>query len=86
IYVLADYYNKDGRFSDPALALDENDFARILAVNGGDILIAGSRQYQVTAESLTLSFYPQPSLDQVIRWWTDCLDSWAASGKVTALD
>jgi len=82
-YSLADYYDEDGQFSDLGLSLDEKDSERVLAVSGGDILVAGDRRYEVTTESLTLSFYPQPSLDQVIRWWADCLDSWAESGKVT---
>ena len=84
-YAIIDYYNEDGRFSDLGLALDEKDFERVLSVSGGDVLIVGSRQYEVTTESLTLSFYTQPSLDQVIQWWADYMDSWAESGKVTAI-
>ena len=84
-YTITDYYNEDGKFSALGLALDEEDSERVLAVSGGELLIAGERRYEVTVESLTLSFYTQPSLDQVIQWWADCLDSWAESGKVTAV-
>jgi hypothetical protein len=85
LYTITDYYNERGKFSALGLTLDEKNSERMLAVSGGDILIAGSRQYEVKAELLTLSFYTQPSLDQVVQWWADYLDSWAESGKVTAI-
>jgi hypothetical protein len=82
ICVIADYYNEDGKFSDLGLTLDGNNSERTLTVSRGDTLIAGDRQYGVTAQLLTLSFYTQPSHDRVIQWWTDYLDSWAQSSKV----
>jgi len=85
-YNITDYYNTDdGKFSDLGLALSGENSERELTVRGGDILIDGDRRYEVMAESLTLSFYTQPSLDQVVQWWSDYLDSWAESGKVTAV-
>jgi beta-lactamase regulating signal transducer with metallopeptidase domain len=84
-YIITDYYDEDGSFSDLGLAIDEIDSERALVVRGGDILNVDGRKYEVTVESLALSCYTQPSLDQVIIWWIDCLDSWAESGKVTAL-
>ena len=85
IYVITDFYNDNGKFSDRGLTLYEKNSERMLTVSGGDILVAGNRQYVVTAESLTLSFYTQPSLNQVNAWWTDYLNSWAESGKVKAV-
>ena len=85
IYIITDYYNEDGKFSDLGLMLEENNSERVLAVSGGDILIAGDRQYEITTQSLTLSFYTQPSRDQVILWWNDYLSSWAQSDKVALL-
>jgi beta-lactamase regulating signal transducer with metallopeptidase domain len=84
-YVLTDYYNNDGRFSALGLALDERNSEKVLTVSSGDILIVGGRQYEVTTQSLTLSAYPQPSLEQAIRWWTECLNGLAASGKVRSV-
>jgi beta-lactamase regulating signal transducer with metallopeptidase domain len=85
VYTITDYYAENGKFSELGLALDEINSERTLVVNGGDILIAGGRRYEVTAESLPLSFYTQPSIDRVIGWWIDYLDSWAESGKVMTL-
>ena len=82
LYAISGYYDEDGKFSDLGLALDERDSERVLTVSDGDILIVGDRQYEVTADSLALSFYTQPSIDQVAQWWTDYLDSWAESGKI----
>jgi beta-lactamase regulating signal transducer with metallopeptidase domain len=82
IYLITDYYNEDGKFSDLGLALPEIDSARVLIVNKGDIIVAGDRQYEVKTESLTLSYYTQPSREMVIQWWIDYLDSWAEGDKV----
>ena len=83
-YIITDYYNnEDGKFSARGLALDESDSERVLMVESGDILIAGDRRFEVEAESLTLSFNTQPTHEQVVLWWTDCLDSWVEHGKVT---
>ena len=86
MYVITDYYRENGVFSDLGLELDEMNFEKVLVVNRGCVLIAGDRRYKVAAESLTLSFYTQSSLEHVIRWWIDYLDSWAESGKVTLID
>jgi beta-lactamase regulating signal transducer with metallopeptidase domain len=86
IYIITDYYNANGRFSGRGLALNEKNSEKVLKVSGGDILIAGDKQYIVTAESLTLFFYTQPSFEQVMHWWVDYLDSWATSGKVAAVN
>ena len=85
IYNIIDYYNEDGAFSELGLTLDEINSERALSVNNGDILVVGGRKYEVTADSLALSYYTQPSLDQVVIWWIDYLDSWAKNGKITEL-
>ena len=85
-YIITDYYNnEDGKFSPIGLMLDEMNSERVLTVRGGDVLIIGDRRYEVTAESLTLSFYTQPSNDQVVQWWTDCLNSLVEGDKVIAV-
>lgn len=71
LYAIADYYDANGGFSALGLALDEENSEKVLTVKAGDILIVGNREYSVTAESLTLTFYTQPSLDEVIVWWMD---------------
>ena len=86
VYSISDYYNEDGKFSTLGLGLTGKDSERALTVSDGDVLIVGTHQYKVTVESLSLSFYTQPSPDQVIKWWTDYLSSWAESGKVTAVN
>ena len=86
IYRITDYYNiEDGKFSVLGTSLSENNSERALTVSRGDVLIAGEHQYEVVVDSLTLSFYTQPTLDQVVQWWGDYLDSWAQSGKVVNL-
>ncbi|MCL1906000.1 MAG: hypothetical protein FWG06_03215, partial [Clostridiales bacterium] len=82
-YTIADYYGEDGGFSALGLALEENNSEKQLTVKAGDLLIVGDRLYIVVANSLTLSFYTQSSLNHAIKWWTDYLNSWAESGKVT---
>jgi beta-lactamase regulating signal transducer with metallopeptidase domain len=84
-YIITDYYTEDGTLSDLGLALDEMDSERVLSVSGGDTLIVGDRKYEVSNESLALSFYTQPSIDQVIEWWTNYLDSWVENSKLTVL-
>jgi beta-lactamase regulating signal transducer with metallopeptidase domain len=86
-YIITDYYNdEDGKFSPLGLGLYEKNSEKVLSVSSGDTLIVDGRRFEVTAESLTLSFYTQPSLDQAIRWWANYLDSWADSGKVTVVN
>jgi len=85
VYTITDYYNENGQFSELGLALNERNSEKVLTVSSGDILIIGNRQYIVTIESLTLSYYPQPSLDLVIQWWTDYLNNWAESGDLTVV-
>ena len=82
IYQITDYY-ADGKFSALGLSLPIGDTGeRTLTVKNGDVLIVGETKYQVTAESIPLSFYTQPSHDKVIVWWKDYLDSLSDSGKV----
>ena len=85
IYKIADYYNADGSFSALGLALDEKDSEKVLVVKEGDIIVVENQKYSVTEESLTLSFYTQPSLDEVIDWWTDHCGSLAGNGRITEL-
>jgi hypothetical protein len=40
----------------------------------------------VTAESLTLSFYTQPSLAEVIQWWTDYVEIWEEGGIIAEVN
>ena len=85
-YVIDDWYNnEDGKLSTFELGLDGENSEGELTVRSGDILVVGDRRYIVAAQSLTLSVYPQPSLDQAIRWWVDYLDSWSQSGEITLI-
>ena len=81
-YIITDYYDEDGGFSALGLALEEKNTEKQMTVTVGDLLIIGDQQYIVAANSLTLSFYTQPSLNNAIKWWTDYLNSWEESGKV----
>jgi len=85
-YVITNYYDENGRFSDLGHALGEHNSEKVLTVSSGDIIIVGGRQYRVVVETLTLTYYTQPSLDMVIRWWTDYLNSLAQSGIVTVVN
>ena len=86
VYNISEFYNnEDGKFSSLGLSLAEMKSERALTVGNGDVLVVGNQRYQVTTESLTLSFYTQPLHDQVIQWWIDYLDSWAESGKVSVV-
>ena len=82
VYAIADYYNDDGTFSDLGLALNEENSERVLTVQADDVLVVGGRQYTITAESITVPFYTQPSYDEVIEWWAAYLKSHAADGIV----
>ena len=77
IYKIADYYQDDGNFSllGQELPWDPTTAEKALDVALGDILIVGDKQYQVTAESLTLHFYTQPSLAEVLAWWSDEMET-----------
>ena len=83
-YNISDYYNSSGKFSDFGLALtyDEKNSESQLKVKRGDFFIVGKHKYEVTAESLTVFFYTQPSLDQVTEWWIHYFESAIKSGKV----
>ena len=82
-YKITDYYNSEGKLSELGEALPKNnDGENVLTLKKGDIVVVGDVQYEVTAESLDLQFYSQPSLDQVIVWWTEYMNSWLESGKV----
>lgn len=82
---ITDYYNTDGTFSDLGLVLEEVDSEKVLVLGDGDIFTLNSRKYIVTAESLTLSFYTQPSLAEVIQWWTEYVEIWEESGIIEEL-
>ena len=84
VYKITDYYNAEGKFSalGQALPFDSADGERALTVKSGDTVVVGDKRYKVTAESLTLNFYTQPSQDKVIVWWTDYMNDWKESGKV----
>jgi len=82
VYTIADYYNANGEFSALGLALDEENAEKVLTVNDGNTLVVGDHAYSVTAESLTLTFYTQPTLDEVIEWWTGYCEGWKEQGAV----
>jgi hypothetical protein len=81
-FVIADYYNEDGTFSALGLALDEINSEKVLTVKSGEILVVGDLKYEVAAESVTLSFYTQSSLENVITWWIEHMQSWQENGDV----
>jgi hypothetical protein len=68
VYNIADFYNKSGQ----------------LSVRKGDIIVAGQRQYRVLSNTYTIQYWSQSSLNTAISWWTDYLDSYAASGVVSS--
>jgi hypothetical protein len=82
VYTIADYYNASGEFSPLGLALDEENAEKVLTIHSGDALVVGDRVYSVAAESLSLTFYTQPSLDEAIAWWTEYCEGWKAQGVV----
>jgi len=82
-YIITDYYNEDGTFSALGFALDEVYSEKTLVLNEGDTFVVNDRQYIVTAETLTLSFYTQSSLAEVIQWWADYVKLWEESGIVS---
>ena len=81
-YKITAYYNENGTFSALGLALDEVNGEKTLTVKSGDILAVGGNQYSVTAETLTLPFYTQSSLDEGIKWWTDYCESRIERGEL----
>ena len=82
VYTIKDYYDANGGFSAVGSALDEENGEKVLKVNADDTLIVGDSRYKVTAEALTLHFYTQSSLDEVIVWWTDYMGSAQERGQV----
>ena len=82
-YIITDYYNEDGSYSELGLALEEVNSEKALALSGGEIFIVSDRQYMVTAETLTLSFYTQSSLSDVIQWWNDYVKIWSEDGIIS---
>jgi len=54
----------------------------VLTVSADDKIVVGDREYTVTAESLVLSFYTQPSLDEVILWWDEYCEGFIERGQV----
>ena len=68
VYTITDYYDESGGFSALGSGLDEENAEKVLTVKADDTIIVGDHEYTVIAESLTISFYTQPSLDEVIEW------------------
>jgi len=81
-YLIADYYNNNGTFSSLGLALEEVNSEKVLQLKNGDIFVISSRRYMVTSESLTLSFYTQPSRAEAVRWWSEYIKTLEESGAV----
>jgi len=82
VYTITDYYDVNGGYSDLGLALDEENGEKTLTVKSGDTLIVGGHSYSVTAEILTIPFYTQPSLDEVVDWWTDYCENRIERGEM----
>jgi len=82
-YIITDYYDENGAFSDLGLALDEVDSEKVLIINAGETFIIGDRKYIVMAESLSVSFYTQSSINEVLQWWADYIEIWEESGVIS---
>ena len=83
--VITDYYDAGGKYSALGQALPaDSDGEKSLTAKNGDIIIVGDKQYKVTADSITMPFYTQPTRDQLLTWWLDYMNDWVAAGKVTA--
>ena len=82
VYTITDYYDANGGFSALGSALDEENAEKVLTVQMDDTLLVGDHAYTVIAESLTIPFYTQPSLGEVIQWWTDYCESRIERGEV----
>ena len=84
---ILDYYDSSGKFSSlgQALPSDTKTGDKVLTVRKGDTVVVGDKQYKVTADTIDLSFYTQPSTDKVIIWWTDYMKDWLEGGKVTEI-
>ena len=65
-YNIADFYGGSGQ----------------LSVSKGDIIAVGEKQYKVLANTYTISYWSQNTLNAAISWWTAYLDSYAVSGVV----
>ena len=83
VYKITDYYNASGDFSARGLALNEENSEKVLKVNADDTLVVNGRTYRIVDESITLSFYTQPSLNEVIEWWTDYCGRMVQNGRMT---
>ena len=81
VYTITDYYDANGGYSALGSALDEENGEKVLTVQSGDTLVVGGHSYSVTAESLTIPFYTQPSLDEVLAWWTEYCQSRIERGE-----
>ena len=80
IYI-SDYYDANGGYSALGLALPRGvDSEGVLKAKNGDLLFVGGKQFKVTADTVTLSLYTQPTLARAIEWWVECMDSLADSG------
>ena len=82
---ITDYYDAGGKFSALGQALSADSSGdKSLTVKKDEIVIVGDNAYKVTADSLVLSFYTQPSRNELIKWWTEYMNDWLASGKVVS--
>ena len=82
VYTIANFYDTEGGLSALGLDLGEENGEKVLTVEAGDTIIVGEHEYTVTAETLTLSFYTQPSFDAVIQWWMDYCESRVERGEM----
>jgi len=82
VYTIADYYNESGALSDLGLALEEENSEKVLSINNNALIVVGERKYRVTTETIKLPVYTQPSYDEVMRWWTEHLDSLVENGEL----
>ena len=68
-YNIADFYSTSGR----------------LSVKNGDIIIVGTRQYRVLANTYTIEYWSQNTLTSAISWWTSYMNSFVSGGVVAEI-
>jgi len=87
VYNITDYYKEDGTYSDlgRSIPFDVSNGERMLTVYIGDVIVVGERQYKITVESIKLPFYTQSSIDEIIVWWIDYMNSGQERGDIIAM-
>ena len=87
-YKIEDYYNSEGALSDLAreLPFASDDGERTITVKKGDILTVGGKQYKFVDETIQMKFYTQPSLDEVVAWWTDYFNDLVNLGQMIVVE